>query len=119
MLTTGPDTSSIAFSVASRGGMPFFDVVLHRLDDDDRIVDDEADGEDEAEERQRVDREAEQRKHRERADERHRHRDHRDERGAPVLQEQVDDEDHEHDRIAERDQDLADPSETGSVVSIE
>ena len=50
------------------------DVVLHRLDHDDGVVDDEADGEHQPEQRQRVDREAEQRKQDERAEQRHRHR---------------------------------------------
>ena len=84
------------------------DVMLHRLDDDNRIVDDQADGEHEAEQRQRVDREAEQREHREGADQRDRHGDHRNERRAPVLQEQVDDEDDQEHRLGERDEDLAD-----------
>ena len=75
---------------------PFFDVVFHRLHHDDRIVDDEADREDEAEERQRVDRETEQREHREGANQRHRYGQHRDERRAPVLEEEKYDEDDEH-----------------------
>ena len=56
MLTTGPDTSSIALQRGVPRRHPLFDVVLHRLHDDDRIVDDQADGEHEAEQRQRVDR---------------------------------------------------------------
>ncbi len=71
------------------------DVVLDRLDDDDRVVDDEADREDEAEQRQRVDREAEHRKEDERADERHGHGEQRDQRRAPALQEEEHDDDHE------------------------
>ena len=58
---TGPDTSCIALMVASRGEQPVLDVVLDRLDHDDRVVDHEADREHEPEQRERVDREAEHR----------------------------------------------------------
>ena len=101
-------TSSIALERGLARRHALLDVVLDRLDDDDRVVDDEADGEHEAEERQRVDREAEQREHGERADERHRHGDQRDQRRAPVLQEEEHDEDDEHDGLEERVHDLAD-----------
>ena len=75
------------------------DVVHHRLDDDDRVVDDDADGEHEAQQREHVDREAEQREEHERADERHRHGQQRNQRRAPVLQEDEHDDDHEHHRL--------------------
>jgi len=39
----GPETSSIAFSVAALGDIPFR-YVFHRLDHDNGIVDDQADG---------------------------------------------------------------------------
>ena len=55
---TAPETSFIALTVASFGDMPVLDVVHHRLDDDDRVVDDDADREHETEHRQRVDAEA-------------------------------------------------------------
>ena len=113
MLTTGPDTSCMAWSVASFGDNPSLDMLFHRLDHHDRIVDHQADGEDEAEEGERVDREAEGGKEDEGADQRDRDRRHRDERGAPVLQEQVDDEDHEEQRFAERDQDFPYPFRHG------
>ena len=90
------------------GRHPLLDVVLDRLDDDDRVVDDEADGQHEAEERQRVDREAEEREEREGADERHRHGEERDERRAPALEEDEDDEHDQADRLEERLDDLAD-----------
>ena len=51
---TGPDTCSIAWMVASRGAMPVLDVVLDRLDDDDGVIDDDADGQHQAEQRQVV-----------------------------------------------------------------
>ena len=57
------------------------------LDDDDRIVDDEAGGERDAEKSERIDREAEQLHERERSDERHRNGDGRDKRRPPVLEE--------------------------------
>ena len=66
---TGPETSSIALRVASFGDKPFFNMMFHRLDHDDRIVDHQADGQHQPEERQGVDRETEQREKDERADE--------------------------------------------------
>ena len=86
---------------------PVLDVVLDRLDDDDRVVDDEADRQHQAEQRQRVDREAEQREDRERADQRHRHGEQRDQRGAEALQEDEDDDDDEDERLEQRLDDLA------------
>ena len=74
------------------GRHALLDVVLDRLDHDDGVVDHEADGEHQPEERQRVDGEAEQREDRERADERDRHGEERNERGPPALQEEEDDE---------------------------
>ena len=87
---------------------PLLDVMLDRLDDDDGVVDHEADGQHEAEERQRVDGEAQQREHHERADQRHRHRQQRDERRAEALQEDEHHEDHEGGRLEERLHDLVD-----------
>ena len=75
------------------------DVVLDRLDHDDRVVDDQADRQHQAEQRQRVDGEAEQREQCERADQRDRHGEQRNQRGAPALQEQEDDDDHQHQRL--------------------
>ena len=71
------------------------DVSLDVLDDHDRVVDHDADGEHQAEQRQRVDREAERQHQRERADDRHRHREQRNDRGAPGLQEH---DHHDHDQ---------------------
>ena len=73
MPMTGADTSFIAWMRRVLRCHAVLDVVHHRLDDDDRVVDDDADGEHEAEHRQRVDREAEQREEDERADQRDRH----------------------------------------------
>jgi hypothetical protein len=82
------------------------DLRLDRFHDDDRVVDDEADGEHEAEERQRVRRESHHREEHERADEGHRDGEDRDQRGTPVLEEHEHDEDHEPDRFEQRDDDL-------------
>ena len=65
----------------------------HGFDNDDGVVDDDANGQHEAKQRQRIDRKAQQREHRECADKRHRYCQGRYERGAGVLQEDVDDED--------------------------
>ena len=77
------------------------DVMHHGFDDDDRVVDDDADGEHEAEHRQRVHREAEQREEDERAEQRHRDGQQRNERRAEVLQEDEDDDRDEDDRLEE------------------
>ena len=70
---TAPSTSRIASDAASpRRSSVLLDVPLDVLDDDDRVVHDDAGGEDDAEERQRVDREADQLDEREGADERDR-----------------------------------------------
>ena len=61
MAMTGPETSSIAFSVASFGRHPLLDVMLHGLDHHDGVVHHQADGQHQAEERQRVDGKAQQR----------------------------------------------------------
>ncbi len=87
-------------------GHALFDVVLDGFDDDDGVIDDQADGEHQAEERKRVDGEPEQREDHEGADERDRHGEQGDERGAPSLQEDVDDQDDEGQRDEERDEDL-------------
>ncbi len=52
-------TSRIAWARRPSGARPLLDVALDVLDDDDRVVDDDADREHEAEQRQRVQREAE------------------------------------------------------------
>src|SRR5215207_5040834 len=83
------------------------DVALDILDDDDRVVDNDADRQDEAEQGQRIEREAERAHHRESAYERHRDRDDRDDRRAPRLQEHDDDDDDEDQRLEQRLVDLA------------
>ena len=56
MATSAPPTSSMVLCAASRGDMPCAQVAFDVLDHDDGIVDDDADGQHEAEERQRVER---------------------------------------------------------------
>ena len=46
---SGADTSRIASTVASLADMPLFHLLRHGLDHDDRVVDDDADREHEAE----------------------------------------------------------------------
>ena len=98
----GPDTSSIALIGGLARLHAVLDVVHHRLDDHDRVVDDDADGEHQAEHRERVHAEAEQREEDERAEERDRDREQRDDRRAHVLQEHEHDEDDEDQRLDER-----------------
>ncbi len=69
---------------------------LDVLDHHDRVVDDDADGEHQREQRHHVEREPERQHDREGADQGHRHRDQRDQRRAQVAEEQVDD-DHDQD----------------------
>ncbi len=88
------------------------------FDDDDRVVDDDADGQDHREEGDQVDGEAHQLQDEEAADEGHRHRERRDERGAQVAQEHVDDERHQDERLEQGVQHLLDGGvdEAGDVV---
>lgn len=72
------------------------------LDDDDRVVDHEADGEHHAEQAQHVQRKAEQIHDDQRRDQRHRDGDRRNDRSAQVLQEDEDDEDDEGERLEQR-----------------
>ena len=78
------------------------DAAVDVLDLDDRVVDDDADGEHDREQGQDVDRGAEERHHHERGDDRDRDRDHGDDGRAPVAQENQDDEDDEADALEER-----------------
>src|SRR3981081_3707558 len=71
------------------------------FDNDDGIVDYQAGGERNAEQRQRVDREAEQLDERERSDERDRNGDRGNDGGAPVFEENEDDQNDEEDCRAE------------------
>ena len=61
----------------------------------DGVVDHDGDGQQQCRQCEQVDGESEHLEEEERTDERHRHGDERDERGAPVLQEEVDDDEHQ------------------------
>ena len=74
---------------------------LDVFDHHDGVVDHDADGEHETEQRQIVDREAERRHHREGADQRHRDRDDRNDRGPPALQEHQHHDDDERHRLVD------------------
>ena len=78
---------------------PRRDIALDILDHHDRVVDNDPDGEHQAEQRQIVEREAEQAHHEEGADERDRDRQDRDDCRAPSLQEQDYHQYDQHDRL--------------------
>ena len=80
-------------SAASNGGSPCLDVAHDVLDHDDRVVDDEADGDGEAHQRQIVEAVAQHVHHAEGADQRQRHGDAGNDGRPQVAQEQ---EDHHH-----------------------
>jgi hypothetical protein len=79
---------------------------VHVLEHDDRVVDDEADREHEAEQRQHVDRVAERVHHGQRRHDRHRNRHGRDQRGTQVAEKHVDDGKHGGERKRNGDQHL-------------
>ena len=85
-----------------------FDVFRDPLDDDDRVVDDDADRQDQREQGRQVDRESERRHAGEGADDRDRHRRRRHQRCAQVLQEDQDDNEHQHAGLPQRLVDLVD-----------
>jgi hypothetical protein len=68
----------------------FFDVMLHGFDDDDGVIDHQADGQHQSEEGKRVDGEAQHGEDNEGAYQRNRHRGQRNQRGTPALQEDLD-----------------------------
>ena len=75
-----------------------FDILHH----DDGVIDHDADGQDQGEKRQGVDREAQCQLHREHTHDRHRNGHDRDEGGAPVLQEDHNDQHDQEDRLDQR-----------------
>ncbi len=96
-------------------------VALDILDHHDGVVDDDADGQHQAEQRQVVDRGAERGEDRKGANQRDRDGDHRDDRRAPALQEQVDDADHEDDGDADRLDDFVNrlAHEGGRIIDVD
>jgi hypothetical protein len=81
---------------------------VHGLDDDDRVVDHDADRQDQGEQGDEVDADAHHAHEDERADQRHGHGERRDERRAPVAEEQEDDQRDQHERLGEGVDDLLD-----------
>ena len=108
MPTTGPETSDIACSVASRGDIPSSmwcstaSTTTIASSTTRPIASTSPNSDSVLIEKPR------KREEREGADQRHRHRHQRDERGAPVLQEHEDHQDHQQHRLPERARDLAD-----------
>ena len=82
--------------------------IFDGFDDDDRIIDDQADSQDHCEKRQGIDGESEKQEGGKGTEERYRNRDHRDERGSPVLQENVHDQCYDEERFDEGMHDLFD-----------
>jgi hypothetical protein len=74
-------------------------VVFDRLDHDDGVVDDNADGQDHTEQGQGIDRKPEKGEGAEGGDERNRHRQHRYQGGAPALEEDKDNDQHQQERL--------------------
>ena len=70
-------------------------MVLNSFDDDDGVIHHQTDRQHETKERKSVDGKSERREERECANERNRHRDHGNQRRPPILQEHVDDQDHQ------------------------
>ena len=88
------------------GSQPILNVALHGLHHDDGIVHHQADRQNQSEQRKRVDGKTEEREEDECTDQRDRDRQQRNQRGAPALQEDVDHNDHQHDRDHQRFDDL-------------
>src|SRR5581483_6759018 len=95
------------------GGKAFFDVALDGFDDDDGVIDDEADGEDEAEEGEGVDGKTKDGEEGEGADERDGDGEERNERGAPALEENIDDKNDEGESLPEGGEDFLDAAADG------
>ena len=100
--STAKNTCRAPSTAAARGPMPMRAVPLDVLQHHDGVVDDEAGGEHDGEQRQDVEREAGEIDRRERADQRDRHGDGGDDRRAPRAQEEEDHGDDDQRRLAER-----------------
>ena len=108
MAMIGPVISSIALIVRLLRRQAVRQSMLDVLDHHDRVVDDDADRQHQAEQREVVEAEAQQRHDGERADERHGHGDQRQDHRPPVLQEEQHDDGHQDDRVAQRLEDFVD-----------
>src|SRR5215472_18251270 len=83
-------------------------MLFDSLDDDDRVIHDETNGQNETKQRQSVDGKTKKRENRERANQRNRHCQQRNQSGPPVLQEDEYHEDYENQRLDESSDDLFD-----------
>ena len=92
-------------------------MALHAFDNDNRVVYHQADGEYQPEHRKRVDGETEERKEDKGSNQGNRHRQQWNHRGAPVLQKEIDHQDHEDDCDHECPRISFMPSVTGAVWS--
>ena len=96
------------FERRGAGVHPVGDIDLRGLHDHDGVVHHQTDRQHQSQQRNDVDREPQQRKEREGADQRYGDGDQRNDRGAPVLNEEVDNADHQHEGYDERGEDVAD-----------
>ena len=115
---TGTAISRAPASAALNGAHALLDVAVDVLHHDDGVVDDEADGEHERQQRQKVDRVAERQQREHDADQRQRNGDDGDEGRAQAAEEQEDDDDDDDGRLDQRLLHLADRGvdELGRVV---
>ena len=86
-----------------------FNMVLHRFHHHNGVVHHQADGQDQPEQRERIDGEAQQRKDDERPNQGNRHRQQGNQRGAPALEEDVDHENDQQQGLKQRQQDFMNP----------
>ena len=108
IVTIGAVISAIAARTAGIGRSPRSRIFLDVLDHDDRVVDDQPDGQDQPAKRERVDREAEGGHHREGRHQGDRDRQHGNDRRPHALKEDEDDQQHEQERFEQGLFDLAD-----------
>ena len=98
---TGPVTSSMAFFAASLGDRSVFDVTLDVLNHDDGVVHHDADRQNHAEQRQRINGEPQRLHPGKCADQRDGHCHGRDQRGTPRLEKKIHDEKDQDHRISQ------------------
>ena len=113
MAMTGPETSSMAFFVASLGGRPFSMWCSTASTTTMASSTTRADGQHQTHEGNGVDGESEQGEESKRGDQGNGHGKGRDERGPESLEEDEDDDDHQDHRLVEGLQDLFDPLADG------
>ena len=102
MEMTGTAISRAPLRAASNGLHALLDVAVDVLDHDDGVVDDEADGEHQRQQREQVDGVAERQQREHHADQRQRDGDDRDQRRAQIAEEQEDDDDDDQRRLEQR-----------------